>query len=57
MLRRALTGWMLCLQDADGNWIGPDGVDGFRDIRWRLENQVQPGQCLAITPRTAGCSL
>jgi branched-chain amino acid transport system permease protein len=34
--------------DAAGRLVGPDGVDGLRDIRWVLEHQVSPEQFLAL---------
>lgn len=49
LVRLALTAWRLRVRDSDGAWVGPDGVDGFRDIRWLLEHQVTPEQFLGVT--------
>lgn len=49
MLRIGLQGWTLRWTAADGSAAGPDGLDGFRDIRWLLENDVSPAQFLALT--------
>ena len=46
MVRVALQAWHLRI-NIDGVETGPDGVDGFRDIRWLLENDVSAGQYLA----------
>ena len=47
MLRLALQGWNFQIE-IDGAWVGPAGVDGFRDIRWLLENDVSPALYLAL---------
>lgn len=49
MLRIGLQGWTFRWTAADGSAAGPDGLDGFRDIRWLLENDVSPAQFLALT--------
>jgi len=48
MARIALSGWHWQLSTPDGP-VGPAGIDGFRDIRWLLENDVTPGAYLALT--------
>jgi branched-chain amino acid transport system permease protein len=48
MLRIALQGWHWQWATADGSVVGPNGLDGFRDIRWLLENDVSPGEFLAL---------
>jgi len=48
LTRLGLLSWRLRVREPDGSWIGPDGVDGFRDIRWLLENQVTPERFLAM---------
>lgn len=39
-------------REVDGYTVGPQGAEGFRDIRWLLENDVSPGAflllCLAV---------
>ena len=32
----------------DGEWVGPDGADGFRNIRYIFENDVSAGEFLLI---------
>ncbi len=48
LVRLGLTAWRWRVPEADGTLAGPDGVDGFRDIRWVLENQVTPDQFLVL---------
>lgn len=48
MLRIALQGWVWQWTSADGSLVGPNGLDGFRDIRWLLENDVSAGEFLAL---------
>lgn len=48
LVRLALSSWRLRVQAADGSWIGPDGVDGFREIRWLMTNHVTPEAFLAL---------
>ncbi len=48
MLRIVLQGWHWQWAAADGRLVGPDGVDGFRDIRWLLENDVSAGEFLVL---------
>ena len=35
-------------RDVDGYMTGPDGANGFRDIRWVYEAGIEPGTYLAI---------
>ena len=48
VLRIALQGWHWQWTAADGGLLGPRGLDGFRDIRWLLENDVSAGEFLAL---------
>ncbi len=48
MLRIALQGWVWQWAADDGSLVGPNGLDGFRDIRWLLENDVSPAAFLAL---------
>lgn len=47
MTRLALKGWHFQVTTPDGP-VGPAGLDGFRDIRWLLENDVSAGQYLGL---------
>ncbi len=47
MVRLALQSWTYQHATADG-LVGPAGLDGFRDIRWLLENDVSPRAYLAL---------
>lgn len=47
MTRLALKGWHFQVATPDGP-VGPAGLDGFRDIRWLLENDVSAGQYLGL---------
>lgn len=47
MMRLGLLGWHFT-RDIDGVPVGPQGAEGFRDIRWLLENDVSPGAFLAL---------
>lgn len=47
MARLGLQSWTFQVETADGP-VGPAGLDGFRDIRWLLENDVSPAQYLAL---------
>lgn len=49
LVRLGLSSWRHRVQAADGSWIGPDGVDGFREIRWLLLNRVTPEDFLALS--------
>ena len=48
MARIALGWWYWQRPGPDGP-VGPAGIDGFRDIRWLLENDVSPGEYLGLT--------
>ena len=48
MLRIALQGWHWQWTTDDGNLIGPNGLEGFRDIRWLLENDVSALEFLVL---------
>ena len=45
MVRLALQSWHF-QRDTEGGPVGPAGLDGFRDIRWLLENDVSAGAYL-----------
>lgn len=47
MVRIVLQSWTFQLDGGDG-LVGPAGIEGFRDIRWLLENDVSPGTYLAL---------
>lgn len=47
MARVALLSWHWQVE-RDGTRVGPAGADGFRDIRWLLENDVSPAAYLAL---------
>lgn len=48
LVRLGLTAWRLQVPAAGGGLVGPDGVDGFRNIRWMLENHVTPEEFLML---------
>lgn len=56
MVRLALHGWHWRIE-RDGSSVGPAGVEGFRDIRWLLENDVSAAQYLALTAAVLGMVL
>jgi branched-chain amino acid transport system permease protein len=51
MMRILLMSWHFT-REVDGHVVGPKGTEGFRDIRWLLENDVSPQAylqlCLAV---------
>lgn len=47
MMRIGLMGWHFT-REIDGQPVGPQGAEGFRDIRWLLENDVSTGGFLAL---------
>lgn len=51
MMRIGLLSWHFT-HEIDGQPVGPQGADGFRDIRWLLENDVSPGFFLLICAGT-----
>lgn len=57
LVRLGFSSWRWRVREADGTLAGPDGVDGFRDIRWVLENQVTPEQFLVLTVAALGLAL
>ena len=40
LVRLGLSGWRYQVPQANGQMAGPDGVHGFRDIRWLFDHQV-----------------
>jgi branched-chain amino acid transport system permease protein len=48
LVRLALSAWTWRIPHANGFEIGPDGVHGFREIRWLFENQMAPESYLAL---------
>lgn len=56
MARIALSAWHWQIPGEDGP-VGPAGIDGFRDIRWLLENNVAPIEYLVITLLVLLCVL
>ncbi len=48
MTRIALSSWKWQIDLGDGNLVGPAGSEGFRDIRWLLENDVSAVQYLLL---------
>jgi branched-chain amino acid transport system permease protein len=45
LARIILSGWHWQVAGPHG-WVGPDGIDGFREIRWLLERDVTPAHFL-----------
>lgn len=56
MVRIALQSWTFQLDRGDGP-VGPAGIEGFRDIRWLLENDVSPGAYLMLVGAILLCVL
>lgn len=48
MCRLGLSSWNWQVQQADGRWVGPQGVQGFRQIRWVFEQQMSQQAYLAV---------
>ena len=48
-MARITLGWWTWQRPAEDGLVGPAGIEGFRDIRWSLENDVAPGEYLALT--------
>jgi branched-chain amino acid transport system permease protein len=48
-IARILLGWWVWQRETGDGPVGPAGIDGFRDIRWLLENDVAPGEFLLLT--------
>ena len=40
LVRLALSAWQWRWTDAQGQWQGPNGIDGFREIRWLQQQRV-----------------
>ncbi len=47
LVRLGLSGWRYQVPMAGGQVVGPDGVHGFRDIRWLFDHQVGQAQYMA----------
>ena len=56
MARIALSMWHWSPSGEDAP-VGPAGIEGFRDIRWLLENDVSPAQYLGLTLAVLGVVL
>ena len=48
-MSRILLGWWTWQHPSEDGLVGPAGIEGFRDIRWCLENDVTPTQYLMLT--------
>lgn len=48
LVRLGLSAWRQRVPGRDGLPVGPDGIDGFRDIRWLFENQVGQTEYLVL---------
>lgn len=57
LVRLGLSAWRLRVPAAQGGLVGPDGVDGFRGIRWLLENHVTPEEFLVLSLAALGAVL
>jgi branched-chain amino acid transport system permease protein len=49
LVRLGLSTWTWRAKHAKGYEVGPDGVHGFREIRWLFENQMGPETYLTLT--------
>lgn len=49
LVRLGLSSWTWRTKHAKGYEVGPDGVHGFREIRWLFENQMGPENYLTLT--------
>lgn len=49
LVRLGLSSWTWRTKHAKGYEVGPDGVHGFREIRWLFENQMGPETYLTLT--------
>lgn len=56
MTRLALQAWHWQVEARDG-LVGPAGLEGFRDIRWLLENDVSPQAYLGLAAATLAAVL
>ena len=48
LVRLALSAWTWRVPHPKGFEVGPDGVHGFREIRWLFENQIDPETYLSF---------
>ena len=48
-MSRILLGWWTWQYPSEDGPVGPAGMEGFRDIRWCLENDVTPTEYLILT--------
>lgn len=48
LVRLALSAWTWRVPHPKGFEVGPDGVHGFREIRWLFENQIDPETYLGL---------
>lgn len=49
LVRLALSAWTWRIPHPKGFDVGPDGIHGFREIRWLLENQMGPDIYLTLS--------
>lgn len=49
LVRLGLSSWRWRVPNDKGQLRGPDGIDGFREIRWLQENQVSPEDYLNLS--------
>lgn len=49
LVRLGLSSWTWRSMHAKGYEVGPDGVHGFREIRWLFENQMGPETYLSLS--------
>lgn len=49
LVRLGLSSWTWRSTHAKGYEVGPDGVHGFREIRWLFENQMGPETYLSLS--------
>lgn len=48
LVRLGLSSWRYRVSSPDGVVLGPDGVDGFRDIRWLYDHHVGQAEYLVM---------
>jgi branched-chain amino acid transport system permease protein len=56
-MARIALGWWHWQRPGDDGPVGPAGIEGFRDIRWLLENDVSPAGYLGLTLLVLLCVL
>jgi len=49
LVRLALSAWKWRIPHPKGHEVGPDGLFGFREIRWLFENQIRPEIYLTLS--------